>query len=101
MADQTTDLRQRRIISKPTVLGLTGFSAATLGRKVRAGTFPAPVQISTNRVGWRESEVADWLDDPEAWLKDPQRERAAEGRSEQHPHEARRRSTCDGGVLLP
>ncbi len=32
-----------------------------LRRKVRAGEFPAPVQISNRRIGWHEEEIVAWL----------------------------------------
>ena len=40
-----------RFLPKPEVLRIAGFSAATLGREVKAGRFPGPVAISANRVG--------------------------------------------------
>lgn len=33
----------------------------TLRKMVKAGTFPAPVQLSPYRVGWRESDIDGWL----------------------------------------
>lgn len=37
------------------------FSASTLWRKVRAGTFPAPVKLGPSITAWRERDVAEWL----------------------------------------
>ena len=34
----------------------------TLKRHVVAGTFPAPIQLSGNRLAWRASEVLEFLD---------------------------------------
>jgi prophage regulatory protein len=62
------DVKGRRFISKPAVLEIADFSSATLDRKVRNGTFPAPVRTSENRVAWRLSDINCWLDDPAAWL---------------------------------
>jgi prophage regulatory protein len=39
------------------------FSASTLWRKVRSGTFPAPVKLGPAITAWREREVASWLND--------------------------------------
>jgi prophage regulatory protein len=50
-----------RFLSKPAVLHIAGFSAATLWREVQAGRFPPPVAISANRVGFLESEIRAWL----------------------------------------
>jgi predicted DNA-binding transcriptional regulator AlpA len=40
------------------------FSAATLWRKVAAGTFPRPVKLSTRVTAWRVAEVRGFLQDP-------------------------------------
>lgn len=37
------------------------FSASTLWRKVRAGSFPRPVKLGPAITAWRVSEVASWL----------------------------------------
>ena len=37
------------------------FSASTLWRKVRAGTFPSPVKLGPAITAWRSSDVASWL----------------------------------------
>lgn len=52
------DLQQLRVIP---------FSAPTLWRRVKAGTFPRPIKISAQITAWRVSEVRDWLDDPTGW----------------------------------
>jgi prophage regulatory protein len=39
------------------------FSGSTLWRKVRSGTFPAPVKLGPAITAWREREVASWLND--------------------------------------
>jgi prophage regulatory protein len=33
----------------------------TRWRHVKAGTFPAPVQIGANSIGWYEDEIQEWL----------------------------------------
>jgi predicted DNA-binding transcriptional regulator AlpA len=40
------------------------FSAATLWRKVAAGTFPRPVKLSNRVTAWRVAEVRGFLQDP-------------------------------------
>jgi len=37
------------------------FSAPTLWRKVRAGTFPRPLKLSERITAWRVGEVRAWL----------------------------------------
>lgn len=50
-------LRQAQLIPN-----LLPFSQATLWRKVKDGTFPAPVKLSIRITAWRKSDVDDWLD---------------------------------------
>ncbi|WP_298725744.1 AlpA family transcriptional regulator [uncultured Ferrovibrio sp.] len=49
-----------RILRLPEVKRETGLSRATIYRKIKAGDFPAPVELSRNSVGWYESEIAAW-----------------------------------------
>lgn len=37
------------------------FSAPTLWRKVRAGTFPKPVKLGERMTAWRVAEVREWM----------------------------------------
>jgi hypothetical protein len=41
------------------------FSAATLWRKVAAGTFPKPIKLSTRVTAWRVAEVRTFLQTPD------------------------------------
>jgi len=43
------------------LLSLVGFSAATLWRKVKAGTFPKPVKLGHNMTAWRCEDVRAWM----------------------------------------
>lgn len=52
-----------RILRKPAVLERVGLSASTLWRLERAGAFPKSVRLSPNAVGWRESDVNQWIDE--------------------------------------
>ena len=53
----TAFVRQAQLI--PSVLP---FSAATLWRKVKNGSFPAPVKLSDRVTAWKTDEVREWLD---------------------------------------
>lgn len=53
--------QRERMLSWPMVREATGLSRATAWRRQRDGDFPQPVQLSPNRVAWRESEVLAWL----------------------------------------
>lgn len=65
-----------RILRLKAVLNRTGLSRSTLYRKVERSAFPAQVQISERCVGWREDDIARWLNDPMSYSRlDEKRER--------------------------
>lgn len=49
-------IRQSQLI--PTIVP---FSSATLWRKVKAGTFPAPVKLSERVTAWPVESVRAWM----------------------------------------
>ncbi len=49
------------ILTRKKVIEVTGRSATSIWRAVKAGQFPAPRQIGPKRVGWLASEVQEWL----------------------------------------
>ena len=53
--------KARRILRAPAVCERTGKGRVSLWRGVRAGTFPAPVKLGSNSVGWYEDEVDRWI----------------------------------------
>ena len=53
-----------RFVRLPDVLKRTGLSRATLYRKVQDGTFPAQVRIAERCIGWRQSAIERWLQNP-------------------------------------
>ena len=53
-----------RILRLKTVLDRTGLSRSTLYRKIERGTFPKQVRISERCIGWRESDLEQWLSNP-------------------------------------
>ncbi|MEN9503233.1 MAG: hypothetical protein RI964_2518 [Pseudomonadota bacterium] len=40
---------------------MTTLAPASIRRKYRAGTFPAPLKLSERRYAWREDDVKSWL----------------------------------------
>jgi len=50
-----------RIVRIQEVIKLTGLSRTTIWRMERKGEFPSRVQLGVGSVGWRASEVNDWL----------------------------------------
>lgn len=53
-----------RILRLKGVLDQTGLSRSTLYRKIERGTFPKQLRISERCIGWRESDVEQWLRNP-------------------------------------
>ncbi|WP_197277150.1 helix-turn-helix transcriptional regulator [Sphingomonas profundi] len=46
---------------------ISSLSRSSIHRLVKAGRFPAPVQITANRIAFRESEVLAWAAEPMAY----------------------------------
>lgn len=61
---QTGYVRQPLLVgdSKNGAPGILPFSASTLWRRVRAGTFPAPVKLSDRITAWKAEDIRKWLD---------------------------------------
>jgi len=65
------------ILRKRAVLALTGMGATWLHMEVKAKRFPQPVQIGQRAIGWKKSEVEQWLKSREAVVPTPAVERRA------------------------
>lgn len=50
-----------RIILRKKLPEYTGYSVVHCYRLIKAGCMPKPVRLGRNRVGWLESELAEWL----------------------------------------
>ena len=48
------------MLSKKQVVERTGLSAVTIWRRIQAGDFPQPRQLTPNRIGWPDSEIEEW-----------------------------------------
>lgn len=59
-AQPNSYMRQRELLT------ILPFSAATLWRKVRAGTFVQPVRLSARVTAFSRAKVQEWLDAQEA-----------------------------------
>ena len=51
-----------RFVRQKQLLQFLSFSAPTLWRKVKAGTFPKPVKLGQNMTAWRCEEVQAWME---------------------------------------
>jgi predicted DNA-binding transcriptional regulator AlpA len=57
-------IREAQLIQspkRPTSLAPLPFSAPTLWRKVKAGTFPRPIKLSERVTCWNVGEVRSWI----------------------------------------
>jgi prophage regulatory protein len=50
------------ILRNREVRARTGLSRSTIWRLERSGQFPQRVQLSANAVGYRQSEIQDWIE---------------------------------------
>ena len=50
------------ILRMSEVVAVTGLSRSTIYRRMAEGQFPRSVKLGKGRVGWRESEVQEWLE---------------------------------------
>ncbi len=50
------------IIKLPEVMRVTGLSRSSIYRLARLGKFPAPLKLSERSIGWRSSDVKEWVD---------------------------------------
>jgi prophage regulatory protein len=51
-----------RILRRPEVETRTGLSRSTIYAMMADGTFPKPIRLGKRAVGWRESDIAEWLE---------------------------------------
>lgn len=61
-----------RILRLPKVIEATGLSVATLYRRMEERTFPRPVRLGKNSVGWRQSAIQGWLESLEEVGEEPE-----------------------------
>jgi prophage regulatory protein len=59
---QHTAVTPEKLLRLPTVIERVGVSRSTLWSWVREKRFPPPVRLGLRAVGWRESEVAAWIE---------------------------------------
>lgn len=50
------------ILRRPEVQKQTGLSRSHLYLLIQQGAFPAPVKLGARAVGWRHSDIQDWID---------------------------------------
>jgi prophage regulatory protein len=50
-----------RVLPRRAVAERVNLSSTTIWRLVRRRQFPAPIKLSSNRVGWVEGEIDAWV----------------------------------------
>ncbi len=70
MNNQTSLVPIDPVLTLAQVREAVPYSSAQLWRMIKAGTFPRPLRLGPNRVGWRQSAVAGYLDLCEARTAD-------------------------------
>ena len=48
-------------VRQASILPVLGFSATTLWRRVKRGTFPQPIKLSERVTAWRAEDVHAWM----------------------------------------
>ena len=57
-----TELESKPILRQRDVCTLLGISRACLWTWRRAGVFPEPLKLGPRLLGWRASDVRNWID---------------------------------------
>jgi prophage regulatory protein len=52
---------QECIYRRPEVERITGLSRSGIYARMQSGTFPRSVKLGENSVGWKESDIQDWI----------------------------------------
>jgi prophage regulatory protein len=55
------DRAEEKIARRKKVEDRTGLSRSSIYAGIKAGTFPKPIQLGRQSVGWLESEIDAWL----------------------------------------
>ena len=48
-------------VRQASILPVLGFSATTLWRRVKQGTFPQPIKLSERVTAWRAEDIHAWM----------------------------------------
>lgn len=70
-ANLTPTPSHHRVLRLPEVASRTGLSRASVYRLMQLGRFPRSVELSERAVGWRESDLNDWLESRPRSCADP------------------------------
>ena len=54
-------IEDMRLLKLAEVKRLTSLSQPTIWRLIQKDQFPRPMQVTSSRVAWRETDVREWL----------------------------------------
>lgn len=54
-------IESNRVIRRREVTNITGLSKASIYLKMKEGSFPKPIKISSRAVAWPEKDIFAWL----------------------------------------
>ena len=57
-------LETRQILSLAEVISLTKISRSSIYVQLKAGSFPPPLRLGRRRIGWRLSDLDEWMSSP-------------------------------------
>lgn len=50
-----------KFIRRKALVEMIGYSASSIWRRCKDGSFPLPVRLGPSAVAWRLSEIQDWM----------------------------------------
>lgn len=56
-----SETKPRRLLRRCSVLDRVCLSKTELHRRIKSGTFPAPIKIGARSVAWTESSIDSWI----------------------------------------
>lgn len=61
MEDKVVKKETDRFIRRKEVIEMVGYSASSIWRRCKEGSFPRPVRLGPSAVAWRLSELEEWM----------------------------------------
>jgi prophage regulatory protein len=61
MTTDNRDFAPSGLLRGKEVFRRVALSRTTVWRRIRLGTFPAPVSLGPTRIAWREADVVAWI----------------------------------------
>lgn len=58
----SNETKPTRILRRAEIEARFGLKRSTIYDAVKAGTFPAPINLGARAVGWIESEIEQWIE---------------------------------------